>query len=162
MILDDFLVFFDNVSVTANGQIGDVIDRTANAPTLAQFGPGYAGMPLYLVIQTGTAFNGNGGAMTSLTASLVSDSTADLNTSRTTHVSSASYAVADLTANKVLAVLPVPPGDYERFIGVRLVTTGSSGTPSAGTLRAFLTNTPGQWQALAANNPAAWTNPSGG
>ena len=162
MILDDYLVFFDNTAVTGSGQISDTIDRTANAPTMAQFGPGYAGMPLYLVIQTGTAFNGNSGAFTGLTIALQSDSTANLTTSPTTHAQTGAILVAALTANKVLAVLPVPPGDYERFIGLKLTNTGSSGIPTAGTLRAFLTTTPGQWQALVANNPAAWTNPSGG
>lgn len=162
MLIDDHLVLFDNATVTANGQISDVIDRGAESPTLAAFGPGYAGMPLYLVLQTSDAFNGNSGAFTTMTVSLVSDSTADLNTSRTTHLSSSTFPVASLTANKVLAVLPVPPGDYERYIGLRLATTGTTGVPSAGKLRGFMTNTPAQWQAMEANNPRAFFNPDEG
>jgi hypothetical protein len=158
MLIDDHLVLFDNVAITASGQISDTIDRTADAPAVAQFGPGYGGMPLYLVLQTGTAFNGNSGAFTGMTVSLQSDSTANLTTSPTTHTSSV-ISVAELTANKVLAVLPIPPGDYERHIGLKVVSYGSSGIPTAGTLRGFLTTTPAQWQAMVSNNPRAFNNP---
>jgi hypothetical protein len=160
MILDDHLVLFDNAAITASGQISDVIDRGADAPTLAAFGPGYAGTPLYLVLLVGTAFNGNSGAFTGTIISLVSDSTADMNTSRTTHLSIL-RSVAELSvANSVVAVLQVPPGNYERYIGLRCANSGSTGVPSAGTLRGFLTTTPAQWQAMAANNPRAWIAPA--
>lgn len=160
MILDDHLVLFDNAAITASGQISDVIDRSADAPTLAAFGPGYAGTPLYLVLVVGTAFNGNSGAFTGMTISLQSDSTANLTTSPTTHVATGAIPVASLTANTVLAVLQVPPGNYERYIGLKTAHTGTTGVPTAGTLRGFLTNTPAQWQAMAANNPRAYYNPA--
>jgi|GEM_PF-1057702 len=160
MILDDHLVLFDNAAITASGQISDVIDRGADAPTLAAFGPGYAGTPLYLVLLVGTAFNGNSGAFTGLTVSLQSDSTANLTTSPTTHLATGAIPVASLTANTVLAVLPIPPGDYERYIGLKTTHTGTTGVPTAGTLRGFLTATPAQWQAMAANNPRAWIAPA--
>lgn len=146
MILDKLLTFSDNQAVTADA-ISDVIDRGENAPTVANFSPGF-GSALFLVIQTGTAFTG----ATSLRADLVSDSTADLATSPTTHASTGDIAVADLDANTVLAVLPVPPGDYERYVGMKYDITG---TGTGGTLHAFLTQTPGFWRKMASNNPAA-------
>lgn len=145
-ILDQHLLFSENQAFTADA-ISDVIDRGAEAPTLANFAPGFNG-PAYLVIQTGTAFAG----LTTLEVKLTSDSTADLATSPTTHVSTGAIPVADLTANKVVAVLPIPPGEYERFIGLVYDVTGSG---SAGSIRAFITQTPGYWMAMAAVNPVA-------
>lgn len=145
-ILDQHLLFSENQAVTADA-ISDVIDRGAEAPVTANFAPGFAG-PLFLVIQTGTAFAG----LTSLEARLVSDSTANLATSPTVHVSTGAVPVANLTANKVVAVLPIPPGEYERYIGIQYDVDGVG---TAGTVRAFLTQTPGYWQAMAAVNPVA-------
>lgn len=145
-ILDRLLTFSLNQAVTADA-ISDVIDRGANAPVLANFSPGFAG-DMFLVIQTGTAFAG----ATSLEVRLVSDSTADLATSPTVHVSTGAIPGAQLTANKVLAVLPVPPGDYERYVGLQYDGTG---TITAGTIKAHLTNAPGFYRKMAANNPQA-------
>ncbi|WGH28251.1 hypothetical protein 10KY502B_gene0051 [Xanthomonas phage 10KY502B] len=146
MILDQLLYFSDNQAVTADA-ISNVIDRGSTAPVLANFSPGFAG-DLFLVVQTGTAFAG----ATSLEVKLASDSTADLATSPTTHASTGAIPVANLGANKVVAVLPVPPGDYERYVGLIYDVTG---TGTAGTIRAFLTQTPGYWRKMAANNPQA-------
>ena len=146
MILDQLLYFSDNQAVLADG-ISNVIDRGSAAPVLANFSPGFAG-DLFLVIQTGTAFAG----ATSLEVKLASDSTADLATSPTTHVSTGVIPVANLGANKVVAVLPVPPGDYKRYVGLIYDITG---TGTAGTVRAFLTQTPGYWRKMASVNPQA-------
>lgn len=146
MILDQLLYFSDNQQVLADA-ISNVIDRGSNAPVLANFSPGFAG-DLFLVVQTGTAFTG----ATALEVKLASDSTADLATSPTTHASTGAIPVANLGANKVVAVLPVPPGDYERYVGLIYDITG---TGTAGTIRAFLTQTPGFWRKQASNNPQA-------
>lgn len=146
MILDQLLYFSDNQAVTADG-ISNVIDRGSTAPVLANYSPGFAG-DLFLVIQTGTAFAG----ATSLEVKLASDSTADLATSPTIHVSTGVMPVASLGANKVVAVLPVPPGDYERYVGLIYDITG---TGTSGTVRAFLTQTPGYWRKMASVNPQA-------
>lgn len=146
MILDQLLYFSDNQQVLADA-ISNVIDRGSNAPVLANYSPGFAG-DLFLVVQTGTAFAG----ATSLEVRLVSDSTADLATSPTVHVSTGAIPVANLGANKVVAILPIPPADYERYIGLVYDITG---TGTAGTVRAFLTQTPGFWRKQAANNPPA-------
>lgn len=147
MILDKLLTFSDNVAVTGDA-VSDVIDRGANAPVLANFSPGFAG-DLFLVVMTGTAF----ATLTSLEIKLASDSTADLATSPTVHASTGAIPVAQLTANKVLAVLPVPPGDYERYVGLIYDVTGTNAT--AGTIKAFLTQTPGFWRKMASVNPQA-------
>lgn len=146
-ILDQHLLFSANQTVTADA-ISDVIDRGATAPVLANYSPGFAG-DLFLVVQTGTAF----ATLTSLEVRLVSDSTADLATSPTVHVSTGAIPVAQLTANKVLAVLPVPPGDYERYIGLVYDVTGTNAT--TGTIKAFLTNAPGFYRKMASVNPQA-------
>lgn len=145
-ILDQHLYFSDNQAITADA-ISDVIDRGENAPEVANFSPGFAG-DLFLVVQTGTAFAG----LTGLTVELVSDSVPTLDASPTVHVSTGEISVDDLGANEVAAVLPVPPGDYERYIGLRYDVAG---TGSAGTVRAFLTNSPGFYRKMAANNPQA-------
>lgn len=145
-ILDQHLYFSDDQAVTADA-ISDVIDRGENAPVLANFSPGFAG-DLFLVVQTGTGFAG----LTSLTVELVSDSVATLDASPTVHVSTGAIPVANLGANTVAAVLPIPPGDYERFVGLRYDVDGAG---SAGTVKAFLTNAPGFYRKMAANNPQA-------
>ncbi len=147
MILDKLLTFSDNVAVTADA-VSDVIDRGANAPTLGNFSPGPFG-PLFLVVMTGTAF----ATLTSLEVKLASDSTSDLATSPTVHASTGAVPLANLGANKVVAVMPLPPGDYERYVGLIYDVGGSNAT--AGTIKAFLTQTPGYWRKMAANNPVA-------
>lgn len=147
MILDKLLTFSDGQAVTVDA-ISDVIDRGADAPSLANFSPGFGGN-MYLVIMTGVAF----ATLTSLEIKLASDSTADLATSPTVHASTGAIPVAQLTANKVLAVLPLPPGDYERYVGLIYDVTGTTAT--TGTIKAFLTQTPGFWRKMASNNPVA-------
>lgn len=150
MLLDQHLVFSDNVAITADA-VSDVIDRGATAPVTANFAPGFAG-PGYLVVMTGTAFTG----LTSLEVKLASDSTANLATSPTTHASTGAILLAAMTANKVLAVLPIPPGDYERYVGLIYDVTG---TGTGGTIRAFLTTNPGYYRKMASNNPVAHSEP---
>lgn len=146
-ILDKLLTFSDEQVFTTDA-ISDVIDRGEDAPVLANFGPGFAG-PLFLVIQTRVAFAG----ATSVEFKLASDSTADLATSPTVHASTGAIPVAQLTANKVIAVLPMPPGDYERFIGMIYDVTGTAS--GGGSISAHLTQNPNYWRAQVANNPQA-------
>jgi len=128
----------------AAGGITDVIDRGADpSPTLANFG-GF-GADLYLVVKTGAGYTG-----TNLSVELISDSVAALNVSPTVHASTGLLPVAQLGANKQVAVLAIPPGDYERFIGARL-----GGTYAAGTIHVFMTRDPNYWRAMTSNNPLA-------
>lgn len=146
MILDDHLVFSDAQAITVDA-ISDVIDRGLTAPTLSQIGGGFAG-DLFLVVQTGTAL----ATGTSLKIDFVSDSTANLATSPTTHIALGTWLTAALTANTLLGVWAIPPGDYERFVGLKYDVTG---TYDAGSIKAFLTRDPQYWRAMASDNPIA-------
>lgn len=146
MILDHQLIFSEAQAVTASAISTNQYDRGANAPLTVNGAPALSG--LWLVIKTGAAFTG----LTSLTADLVSDSVATLATSPTTHASTGAIALASLGANKIVAILPVPIGDYERFLGVKYTVAG---TGTAGTVSAFLTSDPQYAPKMAANNPVA-------
>lgn len=145
MILDHQLIFSDKQAVTASAISTNQVDRGENSPALTNMAPALSG--LWLVIKTGTAFTG----LTSLEARLVSDSVSTLNATPTVHTSTGAIALANLPANKIVAILPVPIGEYERFLGVSYVV---SGTGTAGTVSAFLTRDPQAWSAMQANNPA--------
>lgn len=146
MILDKLNVLSDNVALTASA-ISDVIDLGDDV-TLHQVGGQDA---VFLVIQTGTAFTDTGNDAT-LTAELVSDSTANLATSPTIHVTTGVLPFASVNgANRVLAVIGLPFGDYERFLGMRY--TVANGPFTAGTIRAFLTRDPQFYRALGSVNP---------
>ena len=145
-INDKLNVFSDNVALTVTA-ISDVID-TGDDVTLKGLGGPDA---VYLVVQTGTAFTAGGAA--TLTIKLLSDSTANLATSPTTHYSTDALAVATLTANKRLLAIKLPLDAYERYVGVGY--TVATGPMTAGTIKAFLTHDPQFWLAMGSNNPAA-------
>lgn len=139
MILDERTEFCDATSAVlniGNAIIGDVIDLGA---TLQDIGNG---QPVYLVIQVDTAFVGTN---STTTFDLCSDSTANLATSKTTHVSTGAIPVASLVAGftKILA-LPIE-ATYERYLG--LWETVATANVTAGKINAFLTTTPAKWTA---------------
>ncbi len=139
MILDERTEFCDATSAVlniGNAIIGDVIDLGA---TLQDIGNG---QPVYLVIQVNTAFVGTN---STTTFDLCSDSTANLATSKTTHVSTGAIPVASLVAGftKILA-LPIE-ATYERYLG--LWETVATANVTAGKINAFLTTTPAKWTA---------------
>ena len=141
MILDERTELADALAVTVTA-ITDVIDLGAS-PTLRNL----AGGPdnLWLVVSVDTAFTAGGAA--TLTLSLDSDSTADLATSATAHFVSPAIAVATLVAGYVAAVVPVPSGQYERYLGLRM--TVATGPMLTGKLNAFFVNDARKWQAYA-------------
>lgn len=141
MILDDRLEFCDEQAMalnTSNQLIGDVIDL-GSTPTLKDIGNGE---PLYLVIQVSEAFTGAG----NVTVDLCSDSTANLATSKTTHLSTSAIAYGTWTAGytKVYA-LPIE-ATYERYLGLWETTSGNL---TGGKINAFLTQNPAKWTAAA-------------
>lgn len=141
MILDERTEFCDATSAilnVGNAIIGDVIDL-GSSPTLQDIGNGD---PLYLVIQVDTAFVGTN---STTTFDLCSDSTANLATSKTTHVSTGAIPVASLAAGftKIIA-LPIE-ATYERYLG--LWETVATANVTAGKINAFLTTTPAKWTA---------------
>lgn len=143
MILDERNEFADAAAIALN--IGnaiapntDVIDLGAT-PTLQNIG---AGDPVYLVLQVDTAFEGAGA---SITLDLVSDSTSNLATSKTTHLSTGAIGVATWAAGYT-RVFPVPNDvTYERYLGLWMTVAGANVT--AGKLNAFLTHDVARWTA---------------
>jgi hypothetical protein len=144
MWLDERAEFADAVAVTGGAGtnlIGDVMDLSA----LRDMG---AGEPTYLVVQVTTAFVGG----TAFQFVLASDSVAGIATTgaETRHIATDVFLTAQLTAGFSLAIA-LPMGDtqqgedtagYERYLGILGIGTG---THSAGSINAFLTNTPAAW-----------------
>lgn len=139
MILDERTEFCDETSAVlniGNAIIGDVIDLGATSQDIGN------GQPVYLVIQVDTTFVGTN---STTTFDLCSDSTANLATSKTTHVSTGAIPVASLAAGftKIIA-LPIE-ATYERYLG--LWETVATANVTAGKINAFLTTTPAKWTA---------------
>jgi hypothetical protein len=148
MILDERNEFCDATSAIlaiGNAIIGDVIDlkpSTTNPNTLTDI----EGSDQYLVIQVDTTIVAVGGTVK---FALCSDSTADLATSKTTHFETAAIPAASLVAGYVAACVPVPMGNYERYLGIWETVAGTNA--SAGKINAFLTRNPGMYRAFADN-----------
>ena len=144
MILDANLEFCDAVDVSASAGtalVGDVVDLGA-----AAVNPG-AGQPLYLVIQTTTAFASAGSAVVQFV--LASDAAAALaaDGTETRHLLSDAFAYTDLIAGHVqIYTLPAAP-DYERYLGIEVITSGA--TTTAGSINAFLAWDVSKWRAYA-------------
>lgn len=131
MLIDYLTQFADEDTITAtvaNAIVGDVMDL-GSTPTLKDIGNG--DKPIYLVITIDEAVTSNGSATVAFT--LLSDSTANLATSATTHITTGDIAVATLVAGYKM-VIPLPPGNYERYLGIfanTKVQTLNTGTCSA-------------------------------
>lgn len=140
MQVDANLEFSDAQAVTATA-ISNVIDLgTGN--TTRDIG---AGEPVYLVILVDTTTASAGSTTVDFT--LESDSTADLETSATTHMTVAAVPKASLVAGYRVVAQALPIGDYERYLGVRY--TVNTANFSAGAFTAFLTRQPQAWAAYA-------------
>lgn len=102
-----------------------------------------AGEPTYLLIKVDedcdSAADGASVAFT-----LESDSTADLATSATTHLTVAATGEANLTAGTVVAKMALPIDDYERYLGLRYTVSGESLT--AGKFSAYITKDVSAWK----------------
>ena len=131
MILDKTNEFSDGQAVTATAISTNVIDHNpANKNATIDIG---TGEDVYLVVQIDQAATAAGAATVAIT--LESSAAAGL-TSPTVHFTSATYALADLTAGKELIKVKLPSGDYKRFLGVRY--TVGTGPLTAGQFSAFL------------------------
>jgi hypothetical protein len=121
-------------AITATAVSTNIIDtRQPNGgPTLVNLG--LTGTPVYLVVQVLTAFNN----LTSLATTLESSANTSL-TSSTVHAT-ATTLLAGLTAGAVIAKIPLPLDNYQRYLGVRFTVTGTA--PSTGSVVAFLTLDP--------------------
>ena len=123
-------------AISTNVMARDGLGLTPN--TLQQLGM----VGCYLVITIATALTD----ADTITFTLESDSTANLATSPTVHWSSGSLSTTPLNAGVVVAVVPLPWGQYEDFIGVRYNV--GTGPLAAGAVNAFLTMDPHTWQAF--------------
>lgn len=134
MILDAFNEFSDAQAVTSTAISTNVIDLGPTTDnTLRDIG---TGEPVWLVIKTDVAATDSGSDAT-LVITLESDSDTSLSTSVTTHWTSATYTFAQFSpAGTVLAAVLLPPGSYERYLGVRY--TVATGPLTAGAFDAFL------------------------
>lgn len=120
MLIDKLLEFSDSQgAITASAISSNVYDRAAT-PTLKDIG---IGEPLWLVLQCDVTGTGTG----TLTASLESDSTADLATSATVHWTDSARGGTAMVAGTTLALIPLPSGNYEEFIGMRYTISGTVG-----------------------------------
>lgn len=120
MIIDSRTEFCDatqlNTGAAGTYLIGNVVDLVKSGLDLGQ------GEPLYLVIAVeGTASSGGGATAT---FKLASDAQAAIATdgSATEHVVTPAIPLAGLVAGRKLAVIPLPSGSYERYLGILQVT----------------------------------------
>lgn len=149
MLIDAFNEFSDSQAVTSTAISTNVIDLGATN-TLKDIG---AGEPVWLVVRTIVAATDSGSDAT-LTVTLESDSTANLATSATVHLSTGALAFATFSpAGTTLMAVLLPSGSYERYLGVRY--TVASGPLTAGQFDAFLTKDYGSYRAYADNSTIA-------
>lgn len=145
MILDERNEFCDatalNTGVAGSYLVGDVIDLGATSSDIGN------GEPMYLVIQVDTAATSGGAATGQF--HLCSDAQAAIavDGSATYHFSTSAIPVASLVAGYRVAVVALPQGTYERYLGV-VQTTGTAAF-TAGKVNAFLTHDAAKWVATA-------------
>ena len=143
MIMDERTEFCDatalNTGAAGSYLIGDVIDTGGDGINFVD--------DLYLVITVDTTATSGGSATGQF--HLVSDAAAAIaaDGSATYHYSSGAIAVATLVAGYKVAVVRLPAGTYERYVGI-LQTTGTAAF-TGGAVNAFLTPNVDQWKAFA-------------
>lgn len=138
MYVDSQTLFSDAQAVTATAISTNVLDlngaTSSNVPLLQDIGNG---IDIYLIVTTTTTATDTGSDAT-LTLTLESDSTANLATSATVHLSTGALAFATYaTAGSTLFATKLPNGNYERYLGLRY--TIASGPLTAGAFTGFLT-----------------------
>jgi len=154
MILDERTEFADalalNTGAAGTYNLGDVIDTQGTTIGTANLTRdlGISTDCLWLVIRVSTAATSGGSATGQFR--LVSDDTATPSTTTATvHYTSAAIPVASMTAGSTVAVVCLPSGAYERYLGIQQITGTAAFT--AGAIDAFLTANPAVWKAYADN-----------
>lgn len=138
MYVDSQAQFSNAQAVTATAISENVYDLNGaaggNSPLLQDIG---TGQDVYLVVQTAVTATDSGSDAT-LTLTLESDSTTNLATSPTVHLSTGALAFATYAnAGSQVFVGRIPAGNYERYLGLRY--TIAAGPLTAGAFTAFLT-----------------------
>jgi hypothetical protein len=120
-------------AITATAISENVIDlRIAATPALVDEGMNPDETWLIVLVQTAAA---GGDAAKTLTITLESDSTANLATAPVVHASTAAITGATLVAGYEAWRIPLPSGNYKRYLGLRY--TVSAGFTSFA-IRAFI------------------------
>lgn len=152
MIMDERGEFADNVSVAAGAGtalIGDVIDLGSTTSDIGN------GETMYLVIKTGATEIITAGSAGTIKFQLASDAQAAIatNGTATVHFDTGTFVTDDANANSAqlnagatIAMVALPLGTYERYLGI--LCTIATETVTAGTIDAFLTKDPSKWIAL--------------
>lgn len=145
MFIDKQNEFSDSQVVTATAISTNVIQTLHDSgadtnPNLTQNLGGFQGA--FLVVQVDEDFAGG----TSIAVSLESDSTANLATSPTVHFASGAIPLASLVKGTLL-VIPLPFGEYERYLGIRYTVVGTM--TGGGALSAFITRDVQNWRPYA-------------
>ncbi len=152
MILDERTEFADatalNTGAAGTYNLGDVVDLQGQTISPNATRDPFCGEEVtYLVIQVDTTVTSGGAATVEFR--LVSDNGPTIATdgSASLHYSTGPVALANLGAGKAVAIVPMPIGQYERYLGVQQVTGVAALT--AGKVNAFLTDTPSAFRAYA-------------
>ena len=153
MILDERTEFADSTALNTGAagtyNIGDVIDTQGTTIGTANLTRDLGSVdPLWLVIRVAVAAT-SGGSATGQFRLVSDDSGTPSTTTATVHYTSAAIPVASLTAGATIAVVQLPSGSYERYLGIQQITGTAAFT--AGAIDAFLTNDPAIWRAYADN-----------
>jgi hypothetical protein len=143
MILDERTEFADATALSTAGTgralVGDVIDLGSTSVDIG------TGEPLFLVIQVSTAVTSAGAATVAF--ELASDSQAAIaaDGTATVHLATAAIAKATLVAGYLVIAVQLPPGTYERYLGV--LQNVATAALTAGAINAFLTHDISKWVA---------------
>lgn len=123
---DPALTFSDGQAITATADSTNVVDLQSS-PTLRDLGI----RPMVLELIVTEAFDN----LTSLAFSLKSDSTTNLDTSETVHITDTKLLAALTLGAKFSYTLPIGQS-YERYLGIEYTVTGTA--PTVGKVKAFL------------------------
>lgn len=138
MLIDERTEFADATALSTSGtgraNVGDVVDLGAASSDLGH------GTPVYLVIRISTAVDSStDGASVSFILCSDAGETIAADGSATDHIITPAIAEATLVAGYTLKI-PLPNGDYERYLGIQQNVSGEAVT--AGAFDAFLTDNP--------------------
>jgi len=144
MIMDKLSEFCDSTALNTGAAgkylIGDVINLEAGRDI-------GSGQTAWLVVQVDTTVTSGGAATLELSLSSDAQAAIAVDGTETTHMTVGTFAIAEMTAGSVLAVIAIPREGkvYEQYIGV--VQTTAVAAFTAGAISAFITEDPSVWRA---------------
>lgn len=144
MIIDTLTRFADAgdfSQATGTKNVGDVVDLGEAARDIGN------GKAVYLVVVVTTAADGGSGKAATVAFQLVSDATETIavDGSQTVHFTSDAFTASQLPAGRMFAFALPSGSDYERYLGMQVVTGTEAETSLACT--AFLSLDQVGWKA---------------